>query len=325
MRIRCLHVVLTAILGLSVRLIGQSSAMPPAEQLSTPPPSAATSTDKKVEDSAGTFSTGVREVNVVFSASNWHGHFVSNLSPSDVRVFDNGKQPESLTYFFHEADLPLRVGILIDASGSVEHLFGAEQKAAAIFLKETLRPSDSASVNVFGERSRTVQDFTSDLESLTAAVRRLQPTTSATAIYDAVKSACEKLGADRDSTLRRRALILITDGEDNLSRTTIGEAIDAALESEVVVFALNTHPVPQTTQPILRKLAESTGGEAFYSRGAGQLKVAFRRVNDQLRHQYVLAYKPPNWQADHSFHKIRVTTRRLDVWVHCRKGYYATP
>jgi len=316
--------VLTAFLGLTLRLIGQSAALPPAEQLSTPSLSA-TSTDKKAEDSAGTFSTGVREVNVVFSASNWRGHFVSNLSPSDVKVFDNGKQPESLTYFFRESDLALRVGVLIDASGSVEHLFGAEQQAAVIFLRETLRPSDSAAVTVFGERPRIVQDFTSNLESLTAAVRRLRPTTSETAIYDAVRSSCEKLGAERDLTLRRRALILITDGEDNLSRTTIGEAIDAALDSEVVVFVLNTHPVPWSTQPILRKLAESTGGEAFYSRGAGQLKAAFRRVNDQLRHQYVLAYKPANWRADHSFHKIRITTRRLDMRVYCRKGYYATP
>jgi len=296
-----------------------------AQLQSTPEPdiSAASSVRSDIDASTHTFSARAREVNVLFSASNWRDQFVSNLKPSDVRVFDNGKELLSLTYFLHETDLPLRVALLIDISGSVEKLFRSQQQAATLFLQQTLRPSDSASVIVFADHMQVVQDFTSSLETLTGSVQRLKPGQEETAIYDAVRNACEKLGGEGDGSTKRRALILITDGDDNTSRLSIADAIDAALEHEVVIFALNTHPRPQDTDPTLKKLTESTGGRVLHAYSAGQLKLAFGKVNEQLRNQYLLGYKPPRWQADHSFHKIRVATSRFWLHIHCRKGYYA--
>lgn len=177
---------------------------------------------------------------------------------------------------------------------------------------------------VFADRMQVVQSFTSSLEILTGTVRRLTPGQDSTAIYDAVRSSCEKLAWEDDGSVKRRALILITDGDDNRSRLHIDDAIDVALEHEVVVFALNTHPSPQYTDPPLKKLTESTGGRVLHAYSASELKFAFRKVNEQLRNQYLLGYKPPRWQADHSFHKIRVATRRFGLHIHCRKGYYAT-
>ena len=309
-------------MALSLCALAQS---PPASQAQSPlvGPDSAAVIKPRIGEETNLFSTRVREVNVLFSASNWRGHFVSNLTPSDVRVLDNGQEPQALTYFLKQADLPLRIGILIDVSGSVGHFFRAQQQAALIFLQQTLRPSDSASLIAFADRPHTIQALTSNLPLLTDAVHRLKAGESMTAIYDAVKISCDKLSADAEMGLNRRVLILITDGEDNLSHTTLEQAIDAALQSEVVVFALNTSMSPATTDPLLRKLTENTGGTVLHADGARQLKAAFRKVNEQLRNQYLLGYKPPQWRADHSFHKISLSTSRFGLRVRCRKGYYA--
>jgi VWFA-related protein len=265
----------------------------------------------------------VREVNLLFSASDWRGHLVSNLTPSDIKVLDNGQQPQSLTYFLRQSNLPLKVGLLIDVSESVGTFFKAQQQAAAVFLQQTLRPSDSATIISFGGASRVVQDFTSNLESLTKAVRGLSAGEPSTAIYDAVSSACATLSARAESALTRRVLVLITDGQENSSHSSIEDAIDAALQSGVIVFALNTSPVPVLSEPMLEKLTKSTGGGVLHAHGARELKSAFRKINEQLRNQYLLGYKPPHWQADHSFHRIGVTARRFGLHIHCRKGYFA--
>ena len=271
-----------------------------------------------------TFSARVREVNLLFSATDWRGRFVSNLTASDIKVLDNGLQPQSLTYFLRQSDLPLYVGLLIDVSGSVETFFKDQQQAAAVFLKETLRPSDSAAIITFGLESRTVQDFTSNLQSLRDSVQALSVGESSTAIYDAVRSSCARLSSVPESGFARRVLILITDGAENASRSRIEDAIDAALQSDVIVFALNTNRWQQDTDPMLEKLSKGTGGTLLHAHGAHELKAAFRKINEQLRSQYLVGYKPPHWKADQSFHKIRVTTQRFGLRVHCRKGYYAT-
>ena len=307
-----------AVVVLCVYASSQVPAESPADSSQTAFLSTA---QRNIAEPTETFSSRVREVNVLFSASDWRGHFVSSLGPSDIKVFDNGHTPQSLTYFLRQSDLPLKVSLLIDVSGSVGTVFRAQRQAAAIFLQQTLRPSDSASIVAFGVQSRVVQDFTSNLQLLSAAVGRMSAGESLTAIYDAVKTSCAMLSAGEEQSLNRRALILITDGEDNSSHISIDAAVDAALQSEVVVFALNTSLAPAYTDPFLQKLTASTSGRVLHARGTGELKAAFRKVNEQLRNQYLLGYKPPQWQADRSFHKIRLTTRRFGLQVHCRKGY----
>jgi len=304
---------------LSARPFAQTP--PPADSLFSA--SRAPSRYDAPEASKETFSARVREVNLLFSATDWRGRFVSNLTPSDIKVLDNGQQAQSLTYFLRQSDLPLKVGLLIDVSGSVGNFFKDQQQAATIFLQETLRPSDSASVITFGLQSRVAQDFTSDLQSLKSAVQGLSVGESSTAIYDAVSNSCAKLSAGSESGFARRVLILITDGEENASHSRIENAIDAALQSDVIVFALNTNRSQQLTDSMLQKLSKSTGGTVLHANGSRELKAAFRKINEQLRNQYLVGYKPPHWKADQSFHKIRVTTQRFALRIHCRKGYYA--
>lgn len=313
MRSRCIGLLLTAFIMCLLFVVGQPRTLGQAALLAP---------RDAPEGSTKTFSTRVREVNVLFSASDWRGHFVSNLTAADVRVTDNGKPADTITYFLREENLALRVAMLIDVSGSVANVFRGQQKAAALFFQQTLRPADTASLMSFADDVHVIQDFTSNLPSLTSGIKTLAAGDSATAIYDSVRTSCETLGRDRSSSLNRRALILITDGEDNRSQGNIDDAIDAALQSEVVIFALNTHPVPQYTDPSLKRLAESTGGELLHAGRTGELASAFRRVNQQLRSQYLLGYKPPRWDADRSFHRIRLTTHRFGLHVHCRKGYF---
>jgi len=277
-----------------------------------------------VEEGTSTkFVSGVREVNVTFSVSDWRGRFVSNLTPSDMKVLDNGQQPEALTYFLREDSLPLAVGIVIDVSDSVEKFFRSQQTAATSFLRRTLRPSDSGFIVAFSNQPRIAQDLTGDIDSLTRAVHDLHPGGPSTAIYDAVKFSCERLARAGESSPARRALILITDGEENSSHASVDDAIFAAVQGEVIVFALNTHESPTITDPLLRRLTERTGGSVLDGHGRWDLARAFGSINRQLRSQYVLGYKPPQWRPDRTFHKIRLSAKRRGLHVHCRKGYYA--
>ena len=274
------------------------------------------------ESNPQTFLTKVREVNVLFSAMDWRGRFVSDLNQSDVTVFDNGKRLPSITYFLREENLPLEVGILIDVSASVANVFRAQQKAATLFLQQTLRPADKASLIAFGIDTRMVQDFTPSLTLLSSAIGDLRVGDSSTAIYDAVQTSCERLAKGRQSELTRRALILITDGEDNASKSTLQDAVAAALRSEVVVFALNTNVQPEWTDQSLKQLAESSGGTLLHAAGEKALRSAFGRVNEQLRSQYLLGYKPPHVDAQSTFHRIRLTSHKFGMHIYCRKGYY---
>ena len=322
MRSRHFVFLLAGILALRLPLVAQSPIAAQAES-SLAAPGSRVADGYNLEATTGTFSTRAREVNLLFSASDWLGHFVSNLTPSDIKVLDNGQEPQSLTYFLRQSDLPLKVGLLIDVSGSVGTFFRAQQQAAAIFLQQTLRPSDSAIIIAFGGKSRVVQDFTSNLESLMNAVHRLSAGESSTAIHDAVSNSCERLSAKAESGLARRVLILITDGQENSSHLSIEDAIEAALQSDVIIFSLNTSPTRILSDPMLEKLSKSTGGRVLRANGARELKSAFRKINEQLRNQYLLGYKPPDWQADHTFHRIGITARRFGLHIHCRKGYYA--
>ena len=322
MKARELKALLTVVTALSACLVAQQGPGPKTDSSSSAL-SAMPSSHALTEAAAGALSVRVREVNVLFSASDWRGRFVSNLTLSDIKVSDNGEEPQSLTYFVRQSDLPLRLGILVDVSGSVESVFPAQQQAAEIFLQQTLRPSDLGSIITFSDQARVAQDFTGKLDALTGAVHRLKAGEASTAIYDAVKTSCKNLSREDDRSFHRRALILITDGEDNSSISKIEDAISTSLQSEVVLFAINTNVVPAFTDSLLKKLTENTGGRVLHARGPSELKMAFRKVNEQLRNQYLLGYKPANWQADHSFHKIHVTTLRFGLRVHCRKGYYA--
>lgn len=316
---RCRATILPRSLFLVIFLLARALvAAQTGTQLREPSPAVTTSS----ESAPQIFSARVREVNVLFSASDWRGRFVPDLKAADVIVFDNGKQPESITYFLRQDNLPLEVGILIDVSGSVANVFRAQQKAAWLFLQQTLRSTDQASLIAFGIDTRVVQEFTTNVSLLGSAIANLSAGDSGTAIFDAVRTSSERLAQQPQSGTNRRALVLITDGEDNASHGQLDDAIHAALQSEVVIFALNTNVHPESTDRWLKELAESTGGNVLHAAGEKALKSAFGRVNQQLRSQYLLGYKPSHLQTDRSFHRIRLSVHKFGLHVQCRKGYY---
>ena len=268
----------------------------------------------------------VDEVNVVFTATNGHGKFVRDLSQSDFRVLDNNQPPQSILDFSRETNLPLRVGLLVDDSGSVKSRFTFEQNAAISFLKQVVRPgADRAFVIGFNSHSKLMKDFTDNTFQLSSAIDNLRAG-GGTALYDAIYLACkEKLLRTGDSRPVRRAIIVLSDGEDNQSQVSLGTAIQMAQRAEVVIYAISTDDSGLVLRGdgVLEQLANSTGGRAFFPYKMNDITKAFTAIEEELRSQYSLAYKPADLSADGRYHSIEIIALSKKVHVRARPGYYA--
>jgi VWFA-related protein len=276
---------------------------------------------------AETIHVGVNMVNLIFTATDKHGKFIRNLTQNDIHVVDDRKPVEKIEFFHPETDLPLRVGLLIDASNSIRDRFKFEQEAAIEFLNQIVRPkSDQAFVVGFDTTAELTQDFTNDNEKLSNGVRMLRPG-GGTALYDAVYWACrDKLMKASSSTGQRRAIILVSDGEDNQSRVSREEAIEMAQRAEVIVYSIstNTSGLILHGDKVLQVIAESTGGRAFFPFKIEDVANAFSEIQEELRSQYALAYKPPDFRADGHYRTIEIDAlNNKKLRVRTRKGYYA--
>ncbi|MFI5089010.1 MAG: VWA domain-containing protein [Terriglobales bacterium] len=273
-----------------------------------------------------TFRKRVDEVNVIFTVTDKHGHFIKDLKKDDVRVMDDHKPPSSVVQFRSETDLPLRVGLLIDASNSIRERFRFEQEAAMYFLAQIVRPkSDQAFVLGFDTTAEVTQDFTDNTENLAHGVRMLRPG-GGTAMYDALYYACrDKLMKASGTGPVRRAIILVSDGEDNQSRVTMGETIEMAQRAEVIIYAISTNisNIKMRGDKVMEKMAEATGGRAFFPFKIEDVSNAFAEIQDELRSQYAVAYKPADFQADGRYRSIDITADNKKYHVRARKGYYA--
>src|SRR6266852_5259380 len=193
--------------------------------------------DSTQPNSVITITKRVNEVNVLFIAMDKHGKFVRDLSQGDFNILDDHKPPETIVNFRQQTDLPLQLGLLIDTSGSVHGRFQFEQDAAIGFLQHAIRPHyDHAFVTSFNSHSHVAQDFTDNVSLLATGIQRLE-SGGGTALYDAVYSACkEKLLKDGSDRPMRRALIIVSDGEDNQSEHTPGQAIEMAERAQVIIY-----------------------------------------------------------------------------------------
>jgi VWFA-related protein len=253
-------------------------------------------------DETGEFRIGVEVdlVDQIFTAVDKHGHFIKDLQKADVRILDEGKPPIRIEAFESETGLPLRVGLLIDASNSIRDRFRFEQDAAVEFLHQVVRPkSDRAFVIGFDSISELTQDFTDDTDKLARGVRVLRPG-GGTALHDAVFQACEKLAKSSVRGPSRRAIILVSDGDDNQSRHTREEAVDAALRADVIIYAISTNisDMDKKGDKVLMRYADATGGRVFSPLRLEEVSNAFAEIQDELRSQYVIAYKPQNFVQD---------------------------
>ena len=277
------------------------------------------------DESVATIVHVVNEVRVVFTVTDRHGRYIKDLTSNDFRVIDDQK-PTELRSFRSETDLPLQVGLLIDASNSVRDRFKFEQEAAIEFLNSIIRPRyDKAFVVGFDVTQDVVQDFTDDTESLAVGVRSLRPG-GGTAMYDALYSACrDKLLKQEQTGPVRRAIILLSDGEDNQSHVSREEAIEMAERAEAIVYTISTNisGTKGKGDKVLERIAEATGGRAFFPFQMRDVSDAFLSIQEELRSQYAVAYKPANFVADGRYRTIEILAQDKGLKVRTRKGYYA--
>jgi len=291
----------------------------------------------------------VNLVDVLFTVLNHRNKLVSDLDKTDFKIFDEGK-PQEIRYFSKQTDLPLRIGMLLDTSNSIRDRIKFEQDASVNFLFSVLRRNkDQAFVMTFDDEPQVLQAFTGDTGALRDQIVRTRAG-GGTAIYDAVYTACEKElshpprpPGDQPDVVRR-VMILISDGDDNLSNHTRAEAIEMAQRTSVVIYTISTSTqwvsLSQTDpskmndrkyhktdgDQILEDLANQTGGRAFFPYHVDDLDVSFQDIGDELRNQYSIAYAPTNSILDGRYHKIRIETPdHKGFQVRARRGYFARP
>jgi VWFA-related protein len=323
-----------------VNATAQTAPSNPANAAATQPPASATTsnatsgTEKKTPDADAadsqavtTLRTSTNEVNVVFTVTDKHGHRVTDLKQKDFSVVDDNKPPQEIRSFHAETNLPLQVGLLIDASNSVRDRFKFEQESAIEFLNQTIRLGyDQAFVVGFDVTPEVTQDFTDDTGALAHGVRELRPG-GGTALYDALYFACrDKLMKAPKSTPVRRAIILLSDGEDNQSHVSREEAIEMAQRADAIVYTISTNVsgTKGAGDKVLERIADATGGRAFFPFQIRDVANAFAEIQDELRSQYDISYKPADFKSDGHYRTIEIVANdRKNFKVRARRGYYA--
>jgi VWFA-related protein len=264
----------------------------------------------------------VQEVNLTFTVTDHHDHFVRNLAASDFTILDNGEAPRRITYFESQSELPLRVAIVIDSSDSVTYAFDLEKQSAAAFLKRIMRQtSDLALVVGFNQEVRLAQELANDRHILFQAIKTLR-SGGETAIYDAVSAASQELAKLRETQTARRAIILITDGEDNRSHVTLKQMEEIVQRNECAVYVMSISlERGRNSDQQMKELSEVTGGNFFHAR-AEDLTSAFSKIDKELRSQYVVSYRPASVSPDGSFHQL-VVLGPQKLRIRHRDGYFA--
>jgi len=288
-------------------------------------------------DGVFTVRSVVDEVAVLFAATD-HGKSVTDLTPEDVGVRDDEKSPRLVTGFRNQTQLPLRLGIVIDTSESVADRFTFEQRAANDFLQKVLTNKDDLGFVVGVANSvLLVQDFTSDQPRMFHAINQLAPA-GGTALWDAVAFAADKLAAHRDDQPVARMLVVISDGKDNSSTTSLKEAISAAEHDEVFVYTVSTREfndsgidrAVSSESPVgdraLRVMADNTGGAAFVPGSVRWLNRSLDDLQEVIRSRYLISYRPSSFQQDGRYRSIDISASKAGrkLRVYSRKGYYAS-
>ena len=297
----------------------------------------------------GKITQTVNLVDVLFTVLNRHNKLVPDLEKDDFKIWDD-KSLQSIRYFSRQTDLPLRIGLLMDTSNSIRDRLKFEQDAATSFLFSVLRHNkDQAFVMTFDDEPAVLQASTDDAGRLRDEIVKTRAG-GGTAVYDAIYSACAKElshpprpPGDQPDVVRR-VMILISDGDDNLSNRTRAEAIEMAQRYSVVIYTISTstqwiqlsetNPEKAANRKthltegdrILQDLAEETGGRAFFPYHVDDLDQSFQDIGDELRNQYSIAYNPTNNQLDGKYHKIRIEVPdHKGYQVRARRGYFAKP
>jgi VWFA-related protein len=285
-----------------------------------------------------TIKSQVSLVNLFATVRDKNKRIVGDLKQEDFKITEDN-QDQKISFFSKEVALPITLALLLDTSGSEQFMLSAIQDAGSSFLRRILRKGDMALVMSFDSDVDLLSDFTDDHGQLDRAVRRSRisipsggsiggnpgPVGSrqitGTALYDAIYLAC---GEKLNSEAGRKAVVIVTDADDQGSKVRIEEAIEAAQRTDTVIHViLVADPRFGANTSAAKKLAEETGGRVLNASSEKKLMEAFDEISAELRSQYTLGYYPTNSQRDGKFRKIKVETANHDLKVLARKGYYA--
>jgi VWFA-related protein len=269
-----------------------------------------------------TIKVGVDLVDVLFTVTDRRGRLVSGLTKADFAVEEDGRKQEIL-HFSKENELPLTLAMVIDASPSVQPVFNTEKHTATLFLRSILRPIDLALVIGFDRSVTLMEDFTQDSARLDAAIRDLE-IGAGTSLYDAVYLAAK----DRlSSEAGRKAIILISDGEDTTSKLKSSDALTAAHQSDAVIYSVYITPPRRSGRrrglETLWRLSEETGGGFYSLNDETDFESVFNQIGQELRSQYSLGYRSTNTTRDGKYRRIRILSKNRSLNIRARMGYYA--
>jgi VWFA-related protein len=335
-------------------IVASSEARVATGPIATPSPTPPRPRDELPQDSDEVVKFDTNLTNIFFTAADKNKRFISDLKAEDIRVFEDGQQQEIFT-FQRDVDLPLSLAILIDCSASEERTLPDEKRAAQLFLENVLRANkDEAAIVSFTGETTLEQGFSGNLDRLRRAIDRVefvppsgyigggvvvngtppisgdnQILAGSTAIWDAVWATAEELiGASAEHT--RRAIILLTDGDDTSSKMKMHDAIERAQKADALIYAIGIGDryTFNVDEGALRKIAEHTGGRAYFPKHERDLNDAFIQIQRDLREQYLVAYSPSNKNRDGSYRKIEIqlinpTLKQQNLKLNYRSGYFA--
>src|SRR6202171_1824832 len=320
---------------------------PDTKPQSAPPAKPTGSAQEPPQQSGQVIPIVVNLVDVLFTVLNRRNKLVPELAKSEFKIWDE-KAPQEIRYFSRQSDLPLRIGMLLDTSNSIRDRIKFEQDASINFLFSVLRHNkDEAFVMTFDDEPQLLQGFTGDAGALRDQILKTRAG-GGTAVYDAIIEACTRElshpprpPGDQPDVVRR-VMILISDGEDNLSTHTRADAIEMAQRTSVVIYTISTSTqwvsLSQTDpnkmgdrkyhltdgDKILQEMAEETGGRAFFPYYVDHFGQSFQDIGDELRNQYSIAYLPTNYVLDGRYHKIRIEVPEHRAYERrARRGYFA--
>lgn len=279
-------------------------------------------------------------VHLVVTVMDKHHRFVTDLDRSDFKIYENGV-PQDIRFFGRETNLPLRIAVLLDTSNSIRLRLQFEKNAAENFLQDVIRRGkDEAFLMTFDNEPEVIQDYTDKLYLLTSAIDA-QRAGGGTALNDAIFMAAQKL--EKAPLMRgqtsdlRRVIVIISDGNDDLSDHAFSDALEEAIRAEAVIYTVSTNtnwlaidnpnkPSKYNMDPgdkVLKSLAEQSGGRAFFPYSVDDLAESFENIGTELRSQYFIAYSPVHPPVAGQYRKIDVRTNRKGLIVRTRRGYYA--
>jgi VWFA-related protein len=272
-----------------------------------------------------TIKLNVNEVDLIFTVTDKKGHFVTGLKQSDFGLLDNQRPPEQVFHFGQQTNLPLRVGIMLDTSNSIRGRFQFEQQSAIDFFLQVLHRNDRAFVEGFDIQTELAQGYTNNIDLLDQGIKKLRPG-GGTALYDAVYATCkDQMLTLRDDTAVRKAIILVSDGDDNYSHALESDAIKECQRADTIIYAISTNTGPSRDKgdDVLGAMASATGGRAFYPTRIEDVASGFAGIEEELRSQYLLEYRPAEFKQDGSFRTIYLQANDPRYHVRAHTGYFA--